>query len=415
VDVQPLATANDYVMVRNKLTTMNRWRQMLSPSVAVPKSSESPIEVRKKSNEKETTKQVAVCEIDYVRPAVKKIAVKRDAGEENMAVSASVYQRRDYGKENKKKYWYEQQVKRCGQSMKLPQFVGEFKELATGAQKDYGNLNQKMAVIYIDGNNFGKKLRAFCTNEQKQNEFDQKLRIKYQCGALRTLLEDIKDDQHWKNNNKIRLETLLWGGDEIIWVAPAWKGWWTLGRFYQIAKDWKLNENNLSHAAGLVFCHHNAPIHRIKNLAKDLAEIAKRKSRDYNLVAYEVLESFDHAGSDLEAYRKMRCPSPIDPDSLLLKGDHMLELENGYQFIDIVQKLKDLLPRRKVHNIVQSLYEGDMGKVDRLQTGIEAGVVEGLNRLKSCLGDSHTPWLHLQALWDYVGQTNNENDDHDAD
>ncbi|EDN65205.1 hypothetical protein BGP_6503 [Beggiatoa sp. PS] len=64
---------------------------------------------------------------------------------------------------------------------------------------------------------------------------------------------------------------------------PAWLGWWTLDYFFRKSKDWEFPDPNsddnkvypLTHAAGLVFCQHNAPIHRIRNLAEQLGNLVK--------------------------------------------------------------------------------------------------------------------------------------------
>jgi hypothetical protein len=51
--------------------------------------------------------------------------------------------------------------------------------------------------------------------------------------------------------SKLRFETLLWGGDELVWVVPAWQGWWTLDFFFRKARRWEYNNIPLKHAAGL--------------------------------------------------------------------------------------------------------------------------------------------------------------------
>lgn len=76
---------------------------------------------------------------------------------------------------------------------------------------------------------------------------------------------------------------------------------------------------------GAVFCHHDAPIARIKALADDLAghlkalkaetgadgQQAGRNGKAETLFLIEVLESFDHVGRDVGAHLLSRVPEGI--------------------------------------------------------------------------------------------------------
>src|SRR5439155_23707913 len=140
---------------------------------------------------------------------------------------------------------------------------------------------------------------AQCPTPDLLSSFDHTVK-NYRRQALTALLHSMHTPQEkdlWTSpRGYYRLETLLWGGDELIWVVPAWQGWKILSLFYRQSTNWNFAAQPLTHAAGMVFCHHNAPIHSITALAKTLAEVAKEKSRDQNLFAYLVLESFDHVG-----------------------------------------------------------------------------------------------------------------------
>lgn len=92
---------------------------------------------------------------------------------------------------------------------------------------------------------------------------------------------------------------MVYGGDEVTFITPAWLGWKALRAFYREAEDWapvKLVEvEHLTYSAAVVFCHHNAPIHAIKELACELADQAKERAlkefkRKNNFAACQVLE-----------------------------------------------------------------------------------------------------------------------------
>ncbi|MBK9316276.1 MAG: hypothetical protein IPM55_18840 [Acidobacteria bacterium] len=216
-----------------------------------------------------------------------------------------------------------------------------------------------------------------------------------------------KDDLWFTDDNERRIETLLWGGDEIIWVVPAWKGLETLGFFYNqtIKKNWNYEGAELRHAAGLVFCHHNAPIHRITHLVKyKLAEKAKEKDRKQNLFAYEVLESFDHVSGDFEDYRNKRSPAGARPDSLILNG------ENIQNVLTEATKLLPHLSRRKLHKLTHKIIKPDWPPTAEERNDIYSSMKEGLpptastalDNIKPLLGGEDACWLHLSALWDYL-------------
>lgn len=392
----PAGEAKNYPMTRGRLEALSRWEQMQSPSVAIP-GTEGKIR--------------GVCELDTLRPAVEEIQLRREDAEpeaKRKSVSQSVRVRWvEDGREREPK---DKEIDRLGfyekrTNIRDLKFTRNLHDLAEAAknrnlepQQNFGNLEGKMAVIYLDGNNFGKLARNYCSSEEKQREFDKTLREKYQNGALKTLLTEIKDGENWKFKGRIRLETLLWGGDEIIWVVPAWKGWWMLGQFFRLTKTWEIDKNVLTHGAGLVFCHNTAPIQPIIRLVKELGDLAKG-DRSTNRVAYQILESFDHTGSDLETVRKSRWPLQ-DKQAMILNGDTMLQAEAAISAI----KQTDL-PKRKLYRIAKLAF-GNPGKAMEQANKTKEGIKE-LEKLwpevERCFGSDLSAWLHLLELWDYVG------------
>lgn len=415
VEVLPKAETGGYVERCEQLTALSRWRQMGSLSMVVPEpgaKDERPTITRGGK-----TQKVTACELDHFRPATR--FVKK--GDDQFGVSTSTLVRREFGKENKRKKWYEETA---GVKLKYD-FASDFNELTktvpdkNDGRKEGKASNQKMAVIYLDGNRFGKLRTSFCTDEAKQKRFDQKIRVEYQNGTLKTLLEEIEknaDAFDWlvaekkkkgtEKEWKLRLETLLWGGDEVIWVAPAWNGWWLLGRFFELVKqNWKFFDGSpLTLSAGLVFCHHDAPIQRIVHLAKTLGELAKG-DRTANRVAYQVLESFDHAGVDISAFRNSRCPAGVEPPDLILSGDSMLDMS------ETVKEIKTHIPKRRLHRLVNDLYAGESAAKtsEDFCKQFETAMVDKINR---DFGKTPACWLHLLELWDFIGM---ENQDQEGD
>ena len=373
IDVLPVG--KDFTEDKEKLLALNRWQQMQSPTVIFPK------------NDPQNAK-FPICQVNDIYPSS---SHKIQKGDENLIVSESVYQRREYGREQKQSFY----TKQTGLD-NLPNFTNDFQSLA--CDENQGNLHNKMAVIYLDGNSFGSLQQGLDQNNlQKFDDIIKGYRRRFLHNLLKAA---IHDSENWITTaGQLRLEILLWGGDEILLVVPAWKGWWTLNFFFESSKDWCFLDK-LTHAAGLVFCHHNAPIHRIKDLAIKLGDLAKAKSREVSSVAYQVLESFDHTGLEIEEFRQKRLASSgIKQNDLIIIGEQMCQYEK------VMLTVKEILPKNRVHKIVNALlYEQSQLKM--LVKEAEKQLEESLEDLSLLKED--TFWLHLIELWDYINPTEGE-------
>jgi hypothetical protein len=392
VDIVP--DENDYPHTREKLAAMNRWRQQQQPTVAVPTAGEGG---------------QGVCAFDRVRPAV-----STEAGE---GISASVLARRTFGRKEKQRFYQDEMKKVTPESdvaelldwIEKVNFAVDLEALTTANEK--GSRSRKMAVIYFDGNKFGDLQRKKCTSPKAHADFDHALKS-CRRDALRGLLDSIRTETSgWlANETTVRLETLLWGGDELIWVVPAWKGWATAALFYDVSKEWAFDGTPLTHAGGIVFCHHNAPIHKITALAKSLAGLAKESldpgsHATGDLFAYQVLESFDYVAGDLEDFRKTRVPKGGSAVELLVSAVGMGEVKAHFE------TLRRDFPRSKLHQIIEELSHGPEGAADRTIASttelLTENAREALDKLCKFFNPaktpSHTHWFHIADLWDYAG------------
>jgi len=376
--VDVVEAAEDFVTDRERLIALNRFRQMHSPTVAVPTQN---ADISK-----------TACVIDRRRPGTKKIDLPEKP---SSWVSESVAVRRDWGKEKKQSFYQEQTEMQINR-----EFANDFAELTE--DKSRGNLRHKMAVIYLDGNGFGKLQNELCRTQDDQERFDETIRG-YRREMLKALIRKMESEpEGWFTSDaekKFRLETLLWGGDEIVWVVPAWQGWRALAFFYKQSQEWNFEGRPLRHAGGLVFCHHNAPIQQIKKLAYALAELAKKKDREQNFFAYEVLESFDHIGRDLEDYRRERSPEG-NIQAMILSGE---EMENT---LEQAGPIIEQLASRRLHKMVRRILHDRQPISATEQEGMEEGL-DAIGRAKLAaitdrLGGLEARWLHLAALQDYL-------------
>lgn len=380
VDLHPNNGDQHYQKDRNRLQSLNRRQQMQAPSLAICK---------------EGTK---CCAIDKIRPSSTERWLKdKEEGEKDKGkdyVSDSVHLRREYGRDQKQKFY----EKVTGTEAKFTKDLGALSKSA-----NQGILDNKIAYIYIDGNSFGEIQRG-CDTPKAQQDFDNNTRRGREC-LLKNILEQIATKPDWLTQDKeVRLETLLWGGDEIIWVVPAWQGWWMINEFYKQAKQHiKHNNTSLFHATGLVFCHHNAPIHRIDSLARALADLAKA-DRESNLIAYQILESFDHAGTQLSAFREDVIKGLGKLEHLLVTAEKISEVHSCISEL----KKDDDFAKRKVYQILEAYREGKTATAEQYIAKLSDDSPEPLEKLKTIFGGENAHWLHLMNLWDYISGDHND-------
>lgn len=290
-------------------------------------------------------------------------------------LSNSVCKRLDYGRKLKHDFYFKDE--NIKNSLSGYHFSNHFEDLANHPQ--YRKLNGKIAVVYMDGNSFRKKQQSLLETAYKQGEcliqaqqnFDQYIQKKRSTFLHQLLEEMIKSDSesrftHATTANEsgqdvIRIETLLWGGDEMLFVLPAWLGFEFIQYFFEQTQDWKIGEEELTHAAGMVFCSAKTPIKNIRDLAQSIAESVKDSDggRDQNGWNYMVLESIDYpTDNDISAFNKKyygESLTPIKPN--------FLPASANWQFTtrDTVQKLLNnrILPRRQLYRIVQIITTTD--------------------------------------------------------
>ncbi|NTT85948.1 hypothetical protein [Tabrizicola fusiformis] len=313
----------------------------------------------------EPGKQNAVCEVDFVRP----VAQSQEIGQaRKLRVSQSVHDRRRHGMDKKQKLIAEETALTdpvTGQSKSLLSktaedwlksqsgvtrpFAMQTSSISDHAARPEGlktTLADKICVITLDGNGFGKVQDEALTKSdtlEAQQVFDNTvagLRARIIAAVFSEVIrrkgygkpspdeERVRQDIRDSADQVARFELLLWGGDEIMFIVPARLGWPVLEIVGRTAKNLDLLGEPVSFSIGAVFCHHDAPIARIKKLADDLAGHIKglkpegvdgedRKGRDgkaETLAMVEVLESFDHIGTNLTSHLARAVPKPTgDP------------------------------------------------------------------------------------------------------
>lgn len=297
-----------------------------------------------------TGAESGVCPVDLVRPQGSK--KHKIEPERYIHPSSSVLERRRFGMEKKQSLVGQEIGARSSEvsdeARSLLQgetrpFAMQINSISEGSDPPNGlksNLADKICVIALDGNGFGaiqKRVLEEADEIKSQKEFDTQL------ANLRALLIErtysklmdlngagrpsdaekaVREDLEGRVPDKVvRFETLLWGGDEIMFIVPARVAWELMIEIANVIASARLCNQPVSFAIGAVYCHHDAPISRIKFLADKLCTRLKKlkptdgRGRDgkaQTLVLPQVLESFDHIGNDIDVHLAKRRPEPTE-------------------------------------------------------------------------------------------------------
>ncbi len=445
-------SANNLLQAKEQLIAQLRIRQMQSLTLAPDVSDEARIELNQ-PDELEG-RRIAVAHRD--------VTIQKKPRK----LSHSVLRRWDYGKDLKQTYYFQENENL--KELKQYNFSENFEDLADN--KAYSKLNGKIAVIYIDGNRFSQIQKKILQDTQSAKEdlvkaqegFDKTIqnnRSELLLGLLLAMI-DVNSESGFKHsiqlqeNRKIlRLETLLWGGDEMLFVLPAWLGFELIHYFFDKTKDWKIDEQSLTHAAGMVFCSAKTPIRNIQELAKSLADTLKeveatqslnnKSGRDQNAWSYIILESIDYpTNSNIDDFNKKHYGSLANTKPKLIPAS-----DNWNIHQPTVNKLfnSGILSRRQLYRIVQAITapeadteNSDLSweqlKISHIKEHYTAQETQELRLLEvtehkykqelidslPCLAtelfslDIENPqqriwlWIYLYELWDYICPETND-------
>lgn len=369
-----------------------RWKQYQQPSIVLP---------REKSGEK-------ACDLDGLRPA----AVEDQVGGETKLISPAVKQRKETGRRLRNQIYKELLERDTPDLTEDPDEWLFTRDLETlSLRKDAGKLDGKIAFIYLDGNRFGRIRDAKCSDAGTYREFQEKIRKELRIPALQALLKFARQDENRSfrtDNGKIRLETLLWGGDEIEWVVPAWQALNVLSSFFTVTKPAAFQGITLTHSAGVVFCHHNLPILQIRRYARQLCDMAKEDiptdihkiGQDANRFAFINIVSFDYMTGDTGQFMKSYY-YPADAKDFVLMAD-MLPILQQY-----LPAFKRHFPSTKLHELIEALKNKRYKEVDEiyrkslsLLSEMQRQAVETAHQ--NLIGKEYKHWFWLAELLNYL-------------
>jgi len=287
-----------------------------------------------------------------------------------------------------------------------PALPNDFSDLVA----DWGSeqTRRKLAVIYADGNKFSSIMRKNVSSLADYQSWDEML----QRERGRLLLEFVL----WLSGKRpqdgpIPIEMLLWGGDEVMFVIPAELALEGISRFFQFNRHMAWAGQRLTHSLGIVICSYKTPIHRISDLARNLAEhvkgaIGDSPEQQIDAWQYAVLESVD-TPTQLDQFFQRRYDEMHKSLTPLLVSD----LDFSEQ-LEIAEKINNRIPRSQLYMIARELSGNPDSReaINRFETVAEAEaksisgeISEILPTFGNSLSDEIDPWsfLHWAELLDY--------------
>jgi hypothetical protein len=353
------------------------------------------------------------CAWDGLRPASGKDQVR------NEPVSESVWQRFEIGRNAKRDgplfRFFSRELEKVPEAEDKDEEVRKARELlqtlTSGLGQDGAAFPQdleelcgaihpachptKLAVLYADGNKFGRIVGDNLESVKEYEEWDaalQRSRAKFLASLL-----------NWLNGKRQRgepmpLEIFLWGGDEVMFAVPADLGLEAVSKFYEFTGDLEWKGKALTHALGLVVCNYKTPIQRIKSLAISLAERVKTQldespGRQENAWQYAVLESVD-TPTDLDTFFSER----YDAASHAMAS---LEAPSS-DFDDLVSEVRAIerqLPRSQLYRIAHQLSRNPTSReaVERFEEVADLAMQELVDQMARVLPQRPLAEEHSEA------------------
>lgn len=392
IDYYDFDTSTNYQKNIKQLISKNHYSQFKQPTLVFPNGK---------------TGESKPCIIDNIRPGIERYNSPKT--NEKEPISEFTKKRREF--KIKSKSLKTELFKELTEIDEEYDYVNDLEALCKDSPVP--SLEGKMAFIYVDGNKFSRIRNDYCKNEITFGEFDKKVQIEFRKKFLTELVQNASQDNEFKfldvkmKQEQLRLELLLWGGDEIEMVVPAWKGLEVLQTFYN--REVTLKDYPLTHACGVVFCHHNAPILHIRKLAHTLAENVKQdiksipeRREDGDFIQYMVLESFDMVSSDLDTFVDSYYGNGVLP-YLKLSG------WNLQGFIDLLATITKYFPHNKVYSIIRNLksdpyYNPEKDVENAISIYNDEQKEKIKNALNKILNSTYYRWFVIADLWDFVNK-----------
>lgn len=286
-------------------------------------------------------------------------------------LAASVRARRQFGRQQKRAFYKDPAYEIRFELSDDRIFARSLNDLVDPAPSFVKpNIYNKVAHLYLDGNDFGKIRECLIAKADGPLEAEREFSGRLKClrGAMLSgLLSDLSalpdmtalHGHAEKRPGVFRWETLLWGGDEAAFVMPAWVALHVLSVLAEelSGPHWTMESTRLTHKIGIYIADRKTPIAVARKIAEALADSAKQGKPSANVAQLMVTESADppmdvtDIGPDALARYRTRHFRCGDPAAFTLDLDEHLE-----DFVDGLKRVvaePDGLPRSQLYGLLR--------------------------------------------------------------
>jgi len=273
-------------------------------------------------------------------------------------------------------------------------------------EEEFDNIKDKkgfLAVITMDGNDFGEKLKKITTDKKGDEcitllrNFSESLKKKINSLLLDSLDGVLTKEDTNKENGKMPFRPIIIGGDDICLTIAADKAFKFIQKFNEnVLDNHFLKENKITYSIGISITKSHFPFYFSHQISEQLVKNGKvnRKNRNTNILDWEILLSsvFD----DLSKIRK----EIYDESYPEYPGENYRLTYKPYNFIDrdfksfknlkeITETLKKILGNSKFKNLRKLVRESkklsnyEFRKIiSKLDEDKKRKIVESLIKLK---------------------------------
>ena len=315
------------------------------------------------------------CAIDRLRPASETVSI----GPREARVSRFTARRRAFGREEREKF-YRRILTQAGdtgaatiKSLGDINFAVDLGQICVRDEGDEAlaarlreSLHSKICVLHLDGNGFGSAFTALAGEPEKLAALSADVASRQAlllAAALDWLLGQADLRFTDGEETRLRFQTLLWGGDEIAFVLPAWAAFDFLAAIELALQGWepehagaRLTNEPLTHGVGLVFADRKMPINLLRALADEVAVAAKamKPNAGAQALALDGLDLPETSAAPLRR-RLFELPATLDDDAMTSAFQLQLPGETFGAALTRRRVLHKALPRTRAHRLLRAI------------------------------------------------------------
>lgn len=161
-------------------------------------------------------------------------------------------------------------------------------------------VKNKIAVVYVDGSGFGAASKAMGAAA-----FSKALALNNTSLGAR-LAEWVTNMNAWwgQHQGRSRFEILMWGGDDMTFIMPAWMLFPFVKVFFKEVDAWRFGDDRVSFRCGAIIANFKVPIRLLRSLAYDAQESVRNGCFEGSKFSVDVFESAAPPYGSVGAYRR---------------------------------------------------------------------------------------------------------------